>query len=88
MNMYVKVVHDKIRNHFCDKCDYKAFRKSELRNHIKTVHDKIKDFECDQCPAAFSLKSTKKILFMIKIKVFNAINVSLLLLIKVLCLFM
>ena len=41
---------EKSKNKFqCDKCDYKCFLNSNLKQHIKMVHDKIKDFECPQC---------------------------------------
>jgi len=43
------MVHDKIRDHECDKCDAKFSTQRDLQKHIKAVHDKIKDHECDKC---------------------------------------
>jgi very-short-patch-repair endonuclease len=43
------MVHDKIKDIECNKCDYKCSLNGDLQRHIKAVHDKIKDIECDKC---------------------------------------
>ena len=44
-------VHEKVKNHFCEHCDYAAFREDAMKNHLLKVH-KLGDrkFTCDQCP--------------------------------------
>ncbi len=49
LQVHIKAVHDKIKDHECPDCDYKCTRNAHLQLHIKTVHDKIKDYECPDC---------------------------------------
>ncbi|MDA9272067.1 C2H2-type zinc finger protein [bacterium] len=48
------MVHDKIKDFECDKCDATFSKNSDLQRHIKAVHNKIKDQECPDCEYKFS----------------------------------
>ena len=49
LNVHIKKVHDKIKDHECKECDSKFSTGGDLNQHIKAVHNKIKDHECKKC---------------------------------------
>ena len=51
------MVHWKIKDQECEKCDFKCSKKSALTRHVKTVHNKIKDYECTVCGHKFIINS-------------------------------
>lgn len=52
-----ETVHENVRNHQCESCPKKFYKKSGLERHILTVHQKQKNFVCDVCDRAFGEKS-------------------------------
>jgi uncharacterized Zn-finger protein len=57
MKLHIKQVHDKIKDHPCNRCHSAFSTNSDLTCHIKAVHDKIKDYICNDCEKAFSTNS-------------------------------
>ena len=56
-----KRVHDKIKNHKCELCNYEAFSRSEIDLHVRNLHlynigkEKLK---CGRCDYSSLYKST------------------------------
>ena len=51
MESHYNAMHEQTQEFFCDHCDFKTFRKSDLSFHVKTKH--IKDyFKCKVCDFA------------------------------------
>ena len=53
-SIHVQRIHEKIKNYFCDICDYKCFEKHSLNAHLTTHNPEAKTFLCDQCSSAFA----------------------------------
>jgi hypothetical protein len=51
---HVKSVHDKIKDHKYNLCNFTLSRRQSLVGHVKAVHDKIKDSKCNLCDFATS----------------------------------
>ena len=50
LNRHYQSLHENIKNYHCDKCEYKAFRKTTLENHKKAIHNHLGfKFSCFQC---------------------------------------
>ena len=62
MKRHIKRVHEKIRNHVCDKCGYAASQKHHLKSHNESVHNMgDKKFKCEKCPHETTKKSNLKV---------------------------
>jgi very-short-patch-repair endonuclease len=60
LTQHIKIIHDKIKDFKCDKCEYVCSSKDHLQRHIKQIHAKIKDFKCEKCDFTCSLKENLK----------------------------
>ena len=50
LQKHVKVMHNRVYSHFCDKCDYKTHVKMNLMMHVKRVHEgKPLKEQCPYC---------------------------------------
>ena len=49
LDIHIRAVHLKIKDHVCDICGYATVDKHTLLSHKKGVHDGIKDLICSTC---------------------------------------
>lgn len=49
LNLHVKCVHLRIRDHKCPECDYASAEKGRIQKHLQTVHWNVRSFPCRQC---------------------------------------
>merc|ERR1712110_845194 len=56
--MGMRAVHENIRKHRCDYCEFTSFASSALKRHILAIHEKRKPFECDKCSFKSSYKES------------------------------
>ena len=49
LEMHVKAVHDKIKDHECSQCDFKTSRANNLRGHVQRMHEKDRTISCGRC---------------------------------------
>ena len=40
-------VHEKVKNFFCEQCDFASFRKNCLTRHVARVHNKERNFRSE-----------------------------------------
>ncbi|XP_044745754.1 zinc finger autosomal protein-like isoform X3 [Coccinella septempunctata] len=57
LNLHMKSVHLKTKEHKCHLCEYASSEKNVLEKHIISVHLKIKDHKCNLCEYASSEKN-------------------------------
>jgi KRAB domain-containing zinc finger protein len=53
---HIQRIHEKLKEHQCDECEYKGFNKHELEDHHRT-HTGEKPFKCNNCDYSTNLKS-------------------------------
>ena len=62
LKRHINTVHDKLRNHVCDECEFAASQKSNLRRHKEEVHSVgDKKFKCAQCPYQTTLRGSLQV---------------------------
>ena len=44
----MRAVHENVRKHRCEFCEFTSFASSALKRHILAIHEKRKPFECDK----------------------------------------
>jgi hypothetical protein len=49
IDMHVKYVHDRIKDHLCPKCDYSTISEDNLDSHVQLVHESIRSYKCSHC---------------------------------------
>ena len=50
LNTHNQIVHEKVRDHACDQCDYKTTSNMNLRIHTRRVHEgKPLKEQCQYC---------------------------------------
>ena len=49
LQMHIKIVHEKIKQHFCNICQKSFGLKNTLKIHTEMVHEHKKQFKCDLC---------------------------------------
>lgn len=49
---------NRCKEHFCEQCDMKFERKTDLVRHINSVHLRLKEHECDLCGKKFARRDT------------------------------
>lgn len=54
------MVHDRIRDMVCDRCNYTCSTNGDLKQHKKMVHDRVRDIKCDRCNYTCSIKCSLK----------------------------
>lgn len=57
LRKHVKAVHDKVKPHACEHCDYRAVLPTELQKHLESQHLGIK-YECDVCHQLLASRSS------------------------------
>ena len=61
INQHIKGVHEKLKNHFCEDCEFAAKTKRILQSHWISVHNRVgKKFKCEQCSYSTVRKSNLK----------------------------
>ena len=53
LNDHIRSVHEKIRTHLCEKCDYSTGHKQSLKIHRASAHNMdvgMKKWKCEKCP--------------------------------------
>jgi uncharacterized Zn-finger protein len=58
LKRHVLMVHDKVKDFHCDRCDQKFGLKGDLTRHITAVHLKQQNFKCETCERKFSKKQS------------------------------
>ena len=53
LKSHIKFYHDKIYDHVCDLCGYKAIKGSILKQHMLSVHEN-KKYPCETCGKVFT----------------------------------
>ena len=59
LNLHVRSVHERIRNHECTLCGSKFRSESDLKVHDDSIHRNIR-YPCDQCDYKATQKSSLK----------------------------
>ena len=49
LNLHIKRVHAKIKDHFCKQCDAAFPDKNSLKSHAE-AHSNVKNHGCELCP--------------------------------------
>lgn len=57
LNEHMNMSHLNTKRFFCDQCDYKSFRRCEMRLHM-FKHEKQQNFQCDMCGVKFARKNS------------------------------
>ena len=48
LRIHIKAVHEQLKDHECELCDYKCSRVGDLKKHLSNIHD-IGPYECAYC---------------------------------------
>ena len=67
MKAHIIGVHDRLKNHKCDRCEKCFSMPGNLRKHIKLVHEGQKEHICDTCGKAFQERSALGMVLMYKV---------------------
>ena len=59
LRRHVRAYHQKMKNHDCKLCSYKASAPVLLKRHVEGVHGKIEKYECSICQLKFAFMSNK-----------------------------